>query len=87
MAEIVIRRRRATADRMVNEIVVPVTDRKLAASRLHAILHDVQRERGSDAWSDADPEVLVDGAAVGRLRRHETIEDLVKHVLEWVRDE
>jgi hypothetical protein len=44
----------------------------------------MQRERGRGRWSDADPEILVDGSLAGRLRTHETIEEFVDQVLERV---
>ncbi len=82
VSQIVIRRRQADANRTASEIVVPVMDKKRTARTLRGILHDAQRDRGRGLWSDADPEVLVDGTVVARLRRQEAIEELVERVLE-----
>jgi hypothetical protein len=85
MSDIVIRRRQTDGPRTVSEIVVPVTDKTRTGRSLTEFLYGVQRERGRGLWSDADPEVLVNGSAVGRLRKHEAIEELVEHILECVR--
>ena len=82
MTEIVVRRRQADADRTPSEIVVHFSDRRRTAADLRAILFDLQRERGRGVWSDADPELLVGGSVVARLRRREAIEELVERVLE-----
>lgn len=82
MSEIVIRRHRADVSRTPSEVVLAVTDRKRTAASLREVLGGMQRDRGRGLWSDADPEVLVDGAVVGCMRSREAIGDLVDHVLE-----
>ncbi len=65
--------------------MVQVADAKRTARALREILHDYQRDRGRGIWSDADPELLVDGVVVARLRVHEAIDELVDRRLERVR--
>lgn len=81
MGEIVIRRRQNDTSRTAREIVVSVMDKGHAATTLKEILHTAQRDRGRGLWSDADPEILVDGSVIGRLRKHEIIAELIEHVL------
>jgi hypothetical protein len=69
-ANIIVRRRQADANRTASDIVVQLEDEKGTARALRGL------------WSDADPEVLVDGIVVARLRTREAIEDLVDLVLE-----
>ncbi len=82
MAEIVVRRRQADPSRTASDMAVPLADRRHAARTLRSILHVMQRERGQGLWSDADPEVLIDGAFAGRLRKQGSVEELVTQVLE-----
>lgn len=84
MNRIVVRRKRIDTQNTVNDLEVPVTDRTRTAMSLKEILDKMQRERGRGPWSDADPEVLVDGCFAGRLRRGESIEDLMNHIVEQV---
>lgn len=85
MNSIVVRRRQADAQRTASDIVVHVEDAKRTARALREILHDFQRDRGRGIWSDADPELLVDGIVVARLRIHEAIDELVDRILERLR--
>jgi len=48
------------------------------------VLLNLQRERGRGAWSNADPEVLLGGSVVGRLREREAIDEFAAHILERV---
>jgi len=82
MSEIVVRRYQADLSRTASEVVLAATDRWHAAASLREVLGGMQRDRGQGLWSDSDPEVLVDGAVVGRMRRQEAIEDLVDYVVE-----
>lgn len=81
MAKILIRRRQAGAARSV-DVMFPAADRRQTDEGLHAILQGMQLERGRGTWSDADPEILIDGAFAGRLRRREVIGELVERILE-----
>ena len=85
MSEIVVRRTQGDAKHTPSDIVVPVTERKLTGRRLKEILQTVQRERGKGVWSNADPEVLVDGFVIGRVRDLDSIEQLVEIALERAR--
>jgi len=82
MKEIVIRRHQADASRTSSEVVLAATDRTHIALNLKEILGGMQRDRGRGLWSDSDPEVLVDGAVVGLVRRHEAIDALVEYVVQ-----
>lgn len=81
MGEIVVRRRQNDTSRTASEIVVSAKDKGRAATTLREILHAAQRDRGRGLWSDADPEILVDGSVIALLREHEIIAELVEHVL------
>jgi hypothetical protein len=81
VGQIVVRRRQNDTSRTAREIVVAVMDKGRAAMALREILCTAQRDRGRGLWSDADPEILVDGSVIGRLRKHEIITELVEHVL------
>jgi len=82
VGEIVVRRRQNGASRTASEIVVSAKDKGRAATTLKEILHTAQRDRGRGLWSDADPEILVDGSVIARLRKHEIIAELIEHVLQ-----
>lgn len=82
MREIVVRRRQNDVSRTASEIVISVMDKDRAATTLKEILHRAQCDRGRGLWSDADPEILVDGSVIGRLRKHEIIAELIEHVLQ-----
>jgi hypothetical protein len=84
MAEIVIRRRHADPSRTAADVVIRAGEKGHTERSLKVILYGMQRERGRGPWSDADPEVLVDGAVAGRLRMQESADELIARVLEWV---
>lgn len=83
MSEIVIRRYQGDESHSSSEIMIrPTTDGRKTAAQLRGILRTEQQERGTGVWSDADPEVLVGDALVGRVHGFEDIDGLVKTVLD-----
>jgi hypothetical protein len=85
-ATIVIRRPLMEGAQVASESWVFVTDKRLTGADLREALYAAQRDRGRGPWSDADPVVLIDGASVGRLRKVETIDELVAHILDTIFD-
>lgn len=66
---------------------VSVTDKRRTRADLREALYAAQRDRGRGPWSDADPVVLIHGVSVGRLRKDETIDELVAHILDKIFDD
>jgi hypothetical protein len=81
---LVIRRPLTEGAQGASDSVVSVTDKRRTGAELKEALYAAQRDRGRDPWSDADPVVLINGALVGRLRKDETLDELVLHILERI---
>lgn len=85
-ASIVIRRPLMEGAQGASDSWVSVTDKRRTRADLREALYAAQRDRGRGPWSDADPVVLIDGVSVGRLRKDETLDELVAHILDRIFD-
>ncbi len=72
MHRITVRRHQANEaneDGSTSDFVIQAETTALLERRLREFLSRSQHERGSGVWSDADPEVWIEGTFVGRLGR------------------
>jgi hypothetical protein len=84
MYRITVRRQQANAERSISDFVIHGEDAKKVAGHLREFLRVAQGERGKGVWSDADPEVWIDGTFVGRLERDGDIASLVRETMAQV---
>jgi hypothetical protein len=69
MHRITVRRLQANEDRSISDFVIQAETTSKLEHQLREFLKRSQHERGKGVWSDADPEVWIEGSFVGRLGR------------------
>jgi hypothetical protein len=81
MHRIAVRRRQANEGLSVREFVIQADTTMKLERQLREFLSISQHERGSGVWSDADPEVWIEGSFVGRLSPEGDVERLAREAL------
>jgi hypothetical protein len=81
MHRIAVRRRQAHEGPSVREFVIQADTTAKLERQLREFLTVSQHERGTGGWSDADPEVWIEGSFVGRLERDRDAAPLARDAL------
>jgi hypothetical protein len=81
MHRITVRRHQANSERSHSDFVVQADTAAKLDGQLRDFLRLTQHERGKGVWSEADPEVWIEGTFIGRLQRDGDVAQLAREAV------